>query len=112
MNNKSIIMGITIALMLIVVFPVFSAEKAKAQEQQNKEQKKQAYGWQLMTTEERKAHRMKMLSFKTEQERREYRKKHHKQMQARAKLKGVELPEKPMERGRGMGDGRGRGMSR
>jgi len=57
--------------------------------------KKQVFGWQLMTPEERTEHRERMMSFKTAEERSEYRSQHHKRMMERAKAEGVELPDKP-----------------
>ena len=94
-----------------------------------------AYGWQLMTQQERTEYRQKMRTMNAE-ERAAYRKEHHEKMQERAKARGVKLPDEPgtgmgrqgkgmgMERGqgkgmgqgmgqgRGMGQGQGRGMGR
>lgn len=60
-----------------------------------------------MTPAERQQHREKLRSMKTEQEREAYRREHHKQMQDRAREKGVKLPDMPPERGHGMGPGGG-----
>lgn len=49
-------------------------------------------GWQLMTAEERTEHQNKMRSFKTYDECKVYQDQHHKQMEERAKEKGVTLP--------------------
>ena len=62
-----------------------------------------AYGSQLMTEQERIEHRNKMQSLKTKVERERYRIEHHKLMQERAKQQGVTLPDKPQQRGKGMG---------
>lgn len=71
------------------------------------------YGWQLMTKQERMEHRTRMRSLKTQQEREAYRIEHHKQMQERAKQKGVSLPDDPQPMGKGMRDpadgGQGKG---
>lgn len=48
--------------------------------------------WQLMTPAELTEHQNKMRSFKTYDECTAYQEKHHKQMEARAKEKGVILP--------------------
>ena len=48
-----------------------------------------AAGWSLMTTEERRAHRDQMHSFKTVEECKAYLDQHAKQMAYRAKEKGV-----------------------
>lgn len=75
-----------------------------------------AYGWELMTEQERIQHRETMRNLKTEQEREQYRIEHHKKMQERAKKKGVTLPDMPGPRGKGMnngmGDGSGKGMGK
>lgn len=78
------------------------------------------YGRQLMTEQERIEHRNKMRSFNTEQEREAYRIEHHKRMQERAREKGVTLPDRPQQRGKGMkgfggrtpGQGKGGGAGR
>jgi hypothetical protein len=49
-------------------------------------------GWQLMTPAERTEHQAKMRSFKTYDECKAYQEEHHKQMEARAKEKGLTLP--------------------
>jgi hypothetical protein len=50
-----------------------------------------------------------MHSLKTPEEREAYRQEHHSLMQARAKERGVTLPEAPPPRGMGMGQGMGPG---
>ncbi|MGD9786985.1 MAG: hypothetical protein AB7U30_03435 [Sulfuricellaceae bacterium] len=50
------------------------------------------WGWSLMTAEERAEHQNKMRSFKTYDECKAYQEEHHKQMEARAKEKGMTLP--------------------
>ena len=72
-------------------------------------QDKMMYGWQLMTVEERAKHRAKMQSLNTKEEREAYRLEHHKLMQARAKERGITLPEQPMPHGGGGPGGRGGG---
>lgn len=66
---------------------------------QNSSAANDVYGWELMSNQERIQHRETMRNFKTNEERDRYRIKHHEQMQARAKEKGVSLPDMP-----GMGD--------
>lgn len=79
-----------------------------------------AYGWQLMSQQERTEYRQKMRTMNAE-ERAAYRKEHHEKMQERAKERGMKLPDEPgtgmgrqgkgmgMERGQGMGQGMGQG---
>jgi uncharacterized membrane protein YhiD involved in acid resistance len=57
------------------------------------------YGSQLMTQEERLEYRNKMRNLKTQQEREAFQLEHHKQLQERAKEKGITLPEQPMRPG-------------
>lgn len=96
MKKKTLLLSlITSVLMLSAVQQVFADDTV--------------YGWQLMSEQERKEHRMKMQSFKTEQERERYRMEHHKKMMERAKKQGVTLPE-PSARGKGMKQGQGNGM--
>ena len=99
---------------LIVFFVLFGficsfAGTSLAQDQ------KRAYGWNLMTPEERTEHQNKMRSLKNEQEREQFRIEHHKKMQERAKEKGMTLPEKPRtpnKDGMGLGKKRGGGGGR
>ncbi|MDO8449340.1 MAG: hypothetical protein Q7T10_11110 [Rhodoferax sp.] len=63
----------------------------------------QIYGSQFMTDGERNEYQARMRSMKTEQEREAYRLEHHKQMQERARAKGVSLPDEPPARGAGPG---------
>lgn len=86
--------------------------KAIRQEQQQRsETRQQIYGRQLMTRAEIRAYRAKMRSLKTAQERRAFREEHHRQMQERARQRGIALPDMPPA-GRGPGEqGRGPGMS-
>lgn len=71
-------------------------------------EQEQIYGYQLMTPQERLEYQERMQAAKTEQEREKIRLEHHEQMKARAKERGVTLPDDvPM---RGMGQGQGQGM--
>lgn len=54
--------------------------------------RKNTWGYQLMTPQERTEHQAKMRSFKTYDECKAYQEENHKQMEARAKEKGVTLP--------------------
>jgi hypothetical protein len=65
------------------------------------------YGSQLMTQQERNEYSARMRAAKTPQERETLRAEHHNAMQARAKERGVTLPEQPPA---GAGPGKGTGM--
>lgn len=73
----------------------------------------QIYGSQLMTEQERQQFRDRMRSAESASERERIRREHHERMKARAKEKGVSLPDEPpmqgMGRGPGMGSGGGMG---
>lgn len=66
-------------------------------------------GRDLMTPEEQTAHRAKMRSLATREERAAYRAEHHAKMMERAKERGVELPPEGCPKGKGMGMGPGAG---
>ena len=68
------------------------------------------YGWQLMSPQERTEFRSKLHSLKTPEEREQFRKDHHEQMKARAKERGLTLPDEPLPMaGPRSGPGRGQG---
>ncbi len=69
----------------------------------------QVYGSQLMTQQERAEYSARMRNAKTVEEREQIRQEHHQQMQARAKERGVTLPDEPPARGMGSGRGMGPG---
>ncbi|MDH5459044.1 MAG: hypothetical protein OEY26_10030 [Nitrospinota bacterium] len=101
---------------LIVFFVIlgFVGGFAGASFAQDQDQER-AYGWNLMTPEERAEHQNKMRSLKNEQEREQFRIEHHKKMQERAKEKGTVLPDQPRTRkkdGTGLGKKRGGGGGR
>jgi hypothetical protein len=77
--------------------------------QKQVKQQEQVYGSQLMTREERVAYRAKMRAAKTQEEREKVRAEHHEQMKARAKERGVTLPDAPPAMGGGMSPGGGMG---
>lgn len=73
-------------------------------------QQQQVYGWQLMTDQERATHQSRMQNAESAAEREQIRAEHHKQMQVRAKERGVTLPDPPPARaGKGQGKGKGKG---
>lgn len=67
----------------------------------------QIYGSQLMTQQERLQYREQMRNAKTAQEREQLRLQHHRQMQERARQRGVTLPDEPPPAGMGRGMGGG-----
>jgi hypothetical protein len=68
------------------------------------------YGSQVMTPEERAAYQDRMRAAKTPEAKEQVRREHHAEMQARARERGVTLPDQPPRGGRGMGMGPGSGM--
>lgn len=83
---------------------------AWAVDSQQTQDKEVVYGSQLMTQQERIEFRDKLRAAKTQEERDQIRAEHHAKMQARAKEKGVTLPDAPPAGGMGGGMGPGRGM--
>jgi hypothetical protein len=97
----------SLVLALALPLSAYAAEPPTQQKQKSQAQQ-QIYGSQLMTPEERTEYRNKMRSLKTTAERDKLRAEHHAAMQARAKERGVTLPETPPAKG-GRGAGRGQG---
>lgn len=114
MKTRHLILLTLAGALMLPAGAINAADQAQQQTQtkdqlQLQEQDKMIYGWQLMTPQERRAHRAKMLSLKTEQERMAYREEHHKLMQQRAQEKGMTLPDRPLQQGQGPRSGGGFG---
>jgi hypothetical protein len=82
-----------------------SSAPAPDRTQTQKKAQEQIYGSQLMTAEERNDYRNKMRAAKTQTDKDRIRSEHHAAMQARAKERGVTLPDKPQPKGTGKGAG-------
>lgn len=82
--------------------PEKSMDQSRDQDRDQLRDQDKVYGSQLMTAQEQKEYRQRMQAAKTAEEREQIRNEHHKQMQARAKERGVTLPDEPPERGSGM----------
>ena len=67
------------------------------------------YGSQMMTDQERNAHRDRMRNAETVEERDRIRSEHHEQMRSRAAERGITLPDTPPDMRGGPGYGRGMG---
>lgn len=114
--------GAAVTLLTIAGAHAQAAKKGDAEREQTRQLNEQqlrgaqdtapVFGSQLMTPEERQQYRDRMRSAKTAEEREQIRREHHAEMQARAKGRGVTLPDEPpmMGGGRGMGLGMGQGM--
>lgn len=90
----------------------WSAEETqiRTQTQAQVQDQQQIYGNQLMTEQERNEYRAKMRGAKSAEEQERIRAEHHTRMQARAKERGVTLPDEPPPQGMGKGMGPGGGM--
>jgi hypothetical protein len=98
MFKSILIVGAAIAIAL-------SANAALAQDRD-----RDIYGSQLMTQQERNEYRQRMQQAQTAQERERVRAEHHQRMLARAKERGVTLPDQPRAQpGRPMAPGGGAG---
>ncbi len=75
-------------------------DRDRLQDRDRVQDRERIYGYDLMTPQEREEHRAKMRSLKTEKEREAFRREHHEKMQARARERGIQLPDTPPERGR------------
>ena len=66
---------------------------AAADAQMRTQAQEQIYGSQMMTQQERNEYRDRMRGAETAAQREQVRNEHHEQMQARAKERGITLPE-------------------
>jgi hypothetical protein len=98
---------ITILLAFITQPLIASDDDYDDNDNYEDERKERVYGWELITESELVAHREKMRSLNTMEERREYRKEHHEKMLERAKDQDVYLRDCPRPGMRGRGAGRG-----
>ena len=112
MLEQTLMMSALTGVLVLTSGLAWADDQARAQQQDQDLVQKQEwiYGSQLMTEQERLEHRSKMRAAKTAEEREQIRKEHHEQMKARAKERGVALPDEPPARGKGMmGPGGGMG---
>ncbi len=98
MKNKALIFGM--AFGALVALPALAQNAAPtAADNSATASGGQVYGWQLMSPQERAAYRSQMRGLKTAQEREQFRLEHQKQMEERARERGVTLQHEPMGRG-------------
>lgn len=111
MNTRFLPALLVMTAVSALALPAQAADPAPQRDQtrdQTQLRDQDIYGYQLMTAEERNAHRTKIRTASSAEERERIRKEHHTQMQIRAKEKGVTLPdEPPSNRGPGAGPGGG-----
>lgn len=111
MQRKKIVMAMLAGALAVSTNPLWAAAQDRTKDKiqaQTKDQER-IYGSELMTEKERNEYRQRMRSAKTEQEREKIRTEHHNRMLARAKERGVKIPDEPPVKGGGMGPGRGMG---
>jgi hypothetical protein len=104
MSTKPFLSALSLSLLLAGGGLTTTAAYAQTQKQET------IYGSQLMTQKERREYRLKMREAKTVEQREQIRAEHHKQMQERAKERGVKLPDAPPAQGMHQGMGAGGGM--
>jgi hypothetical protein len=105
MLKKYAIAAMAAALLTASGGVALASDKEAGADKPPKEKQEWIYGSQLMSAEERAAHREKMRAAKTAEERDQICNGHHEQMKERAKAKGVTLPD--VRPGRGCGPGMG-----
>jgi len=104
------ILSVSIMSGALFLFSGFALAADQERSQERLQTQEQIYGSQLMTKQERAEHREKLRAAKTEVQREQIRKEHHKRMLVRAKARGISLPDEPPgmgHQGRGMGPGGG-----
>jgi Na+-translocating ferredoxin:NAD+ oxidoreductase RnfG subunit len=111
MHHKKMIVTMIAGAVVMSASPLWAAtqDMTKQKIQTQTKDQERIYGSQLMTEQERNEYRERMRSTKTEQEREKIRAEHHERMVARAKERGVMIPDEPPVKGGGMGAGRGMG---
>lgn len=95
-------------LRLLVLAGAISLSSAPGLAGAQTPQREQIYGSQLMTLQERNEYRDRLRNARSAEERERIRAEHHERMQARARERGVTLPDQPPA-GRGYGTGPGYG---
>ncbi|MHB8921251.1 MAG: hypothetical protein ACYC3A_10555 [Halothiobacillus sp.] len=101
--KKIVIASALTAVLCLPVGLASAADAAGTQEKAQTQHQETVYGSQLMTPQERMEYHQKMRAAKTEAEQARIRNEHHKQMQERAKERGVTLPTEPPAGGMGGG---------
>lgn len=108
--NKPILSVTLLAAVLMLPAAIVTADDDSQPKPQSQTKQERIYGSQLMSKEEHLEYRKKMHAAKTREERLQIRAEHHEEMKRRAKERGIELPDKPMERGMKKAKGDGQGM--
>ena len=108
MRTTTMAAAVAAAMMMTMTVTLFAAEQPAGA---TAGQSEPIYGYRMMNTEERNEYREKMRNARSADERQAVRDEHHKLMEARAKERGVTLPEPrgPGAGGQGMGPGAGMG---
>lgn len=95
-SQKSRVSGLTlVAAVSLLIAGIGTSTLAQDQTRDQDRLRDPIYGSQLMSPQERVEYQAKMRTLKTKQERESYRLEHHNQMQERARVQGVTLPETP-----------------
>lgn len=84
--KRDITLIVTVCAILLISPSAFAHQWCWTCNQDN------TYGWQLMTPKERKEHQAKLASFTEYSICKEYIDSHHKEMEGRAREKGIDLP--------------------
>jgi hypothetical protein len=90
--------GRVIAIAAMGVLLTLGSALAQNQDQSRAQQQirdRDIYGYQMMTSQERNEYRNRMRTATTAEERERVRAEHHAQMLARAKERGMKLPQEP-----------------
>ena len=106
MNTRTIVAAAIAAAMMATTVSLFAAEGVSESTTRKSEP---IYGYRMMNDQERNEFRDKMRNARSADERLALRDEHRKQMEARAKARGVTLPEQRGPRSEGKGPGYGPG---
>jgi hypothetical protein len=109
---KRLLMGSALAVSsFLAAGSAWPAESSAARSDPKAQEHEPIFGGRMMTQEERAEYHARMRAAKTVAERRKVRKEQHDAMVARAKERGVSIPDDPTARGPGMGAAGGMGSS-
>jgi hypothetical protein len=106
MQHKLLILGVFTVGLLFSGQSLIAAEQPQQKVQGQTKSPERIFGSQLMTEKERAEYRERMRAAKTPEDREKLRKEHHDRMVARAKERGVTIPDEPPVKGGGMGPGK------
>jgi hypothetical protein len=110
MKRSLMVSALAVSSVLVAGF-AWPADPPAARSDPRAQDQEPIFGGRMMTKEERAEYHARMRAAKTVAERRKVRKDQHDAMVARAKERGIAIPDDPTAKGSGMGPAGGMGSS-